>query len=448
MKKLLLSLIAIHAANYKDVSGGPVAQNYVPTNPPSGQYQNSQLNPYGSQYAAETGKNVTSIIQRAVRQVIFDAAPAQYMDLKIMNLKAPQKVMSDEFHYHEMGFGREPILNAAIGSAISAATSQVVPILNKATVHPDMIIVYPTNERGTITTITPTGGQGANITITAMTGETLPTIPISAAGAYVFSNLSPVEADGADSISQYVRYETIERTNYVQMLVKAMRFGKMELAKYQNNGQLNNFLTMQRKRMYEQFRISLSNVYWNGKRGEVTLKSGAKAKTAGGVFPIMQEAGSANLSTSLVNLPTALERLALGTEYGEYGQTRFLYGVPNALLQLSKAYKSDLTRYTPNDMVAKLMLNQIDFGSTKVVLVPMARFKEPSCFPTSFASKLILLDQSHIQPVYLFPEESGSTLNRRNNGNLNNFTDEWVSNTFSIEFYNPLACGWIDITNL
>lgn len=362
-------------------------------------------------------------------------------------MKTPQKRDSDEFYYHEMGFGRDPIISDAIGAPIAAGSTQVIPILNKDNVSKDMIVIYPDNSRGTITSVTPTG-TGANIQISAPTGETLPAVPSGAIGSLVLAYLSPVEADGMDSISNYVRYNTIERSNYVQMIIKAMRFGRMELQKYVNTGTLDNYLDMQRKRMWQQFRISLSNVYWNGKKGEVLLANGMKAKTAGGIYPIMQEAGSAHSSASLATVDGALEELALSTEYGDFGQTRFLYGTPTAIHYISQQYKRDLTRYTPNDDMAKLSLQGVDIGSSKIVFVPMKRFEEPSCFPASFRSRLFLLDQNSIDPVYVFPEEMGDTLNRRNQGTLQNFTDSWISATHSIEFNNPLASGILDITNL
>ena len=444
MKKNLMGSFAVLALLYKDTA----SINYTPTNPPTGHLQNMHTNPIGSGYAANYGHAVTSVLARQTRRIIYDAAPKQYLDLKILSMKTPIQKDSDEFYYHEMGFGRDPIISDAItGAPIAAGQTQVIPILNKDNVSKDMIVVYPDNSRGTITSVTPTG-TGANITVTAMSGETLPVVPIGSVGSLVLSYLSPVEADGMDAISVYTRFNTIERSNYIQLVIKAMRFGKMELHKYQKTGQLSNYLEMQRKRMWQQFRISLSNIYWNGKKGEVTLANGMKAKTAGGVYPIMQEAGSAHISASLATIDGALEELALSTEYGEFGQTRFLYGTPTAIHYISQAYKRELTRYTPNDDVAKLSLSSVDIGSSKIVFVPMKRFEEQSCFPASFRSRLFLLDQESINPCYIFPEEMGDTLNRKNGGTLQNYTDSWISATHSVEFNNPLASGILDITNL
>lgn len=417
---------------------------YSPSVPETNVFQNRDVNAPGSKYAQQYGHAVTTAVARAVRAIIYDAAPQQYFDLKILGMKAPKLVNSDEFFYHEMQFGRDAIVVDA-NAGIAAGVVQTVPIQNMSSVSKDMIVVYPDNSRGTITAVN--AGAGT-VVITAETNNVLPAIAAGAAGATVFANLSPVEADGADSISQYFRIETVERCNYIQMLVKAQRWGKIEYEKYKRAGTLSNFLAMQRKRMQDQFRIDLANVYWNGRMAEVTLSNGQKAKTSGGIFPIMQQAGSANTSVALSNLPQAVEEIALDTEYGVYGKTRFLYGTPRAIHYLCQQYKRDLTRYTPNDNVAKLELESINMGSSKIVFVPVKRFEEPSCFPASWRSRLILIDQESIQPTYFLPEEMGETLARTNQGTLQNFVDTWMTATFGIEFYNPLGCGWIDITDL
>lgn len=431
MKKIILALI-----------GQTVL--YSPQVPETSPFQNRNVNAPGSRYAQLYGHQVTTAVQRVVRKIIYDAAPQQYFDLKILGMMAPKMINSDEWFYHEMTFGRDPIIISSNGGIASGAT-QTIPIANLNAVSTDMILVYPDNTRGNVTAINTGAGT---ITVTAPTNNVLTAIPAGAQGSTVFSNLSPVEADGANSISQYYRIETVERTNFIQMLVKAQRWGKMEWEKYRRAGTLDNFLAMQKKRMQDQFRIDLSNVYWNGQMGEVTLASGQKAKTTGGIFPIMQNAGSANTQVSLANLPQALEELALDTEFKTYGSRRFLYGANRAIHYLSQQYKRQLTRYAPNDEVAKLELKMIDIGSTQIVLVPIKRFEEPSCFPSSWRSRLILVDQASIQPCYFLPEEFGETLARVNQGTLQNYVDTWMTATFGIEFYNPLGCGWIDITDL
>lgn len=422
---------------------GDGSHYYTPAVPDPGNNNNRELNSLGSQYAADYGHAASALIQRLVRKQIYETSPKQYADLTLLSLKKSEQRMSDEFFYQEMGWGREAVINSNIAAPIIAGRTQTIPIQNPDACHLDMIVTYPDNTKGTVTAKTAT-----TITITALSWETLPLIPISAAGTFVLSNHSPLEADGANDIKKYSRFSTVERLNYIQFLVEAQRYGKIEMMKYKANGTFDNWLTLQKKNMYTQHRVSLSNCLWNGTRGEATLSNGEKAKTTGGLYPMMLEAGSSNSSVTLVNTPAALEELALDTEFGDFGETRFLYAAPKAIHYLSKQYKSSLTRYTPNDMVAKLELSSIDMGSSRIVFVPVRLFQEQSCFPTHFRNKMFLVDQKSLQPVHMTPEEMGSTLDRKNNGTLQNYADDWISSSIGFEYVNPLAGGWISITDL
>lgn len=430
------------------VSGMPApsqASLGTPVTPPTGKMNIKNLNAPGSKYAQQYGHATTSLINKVARQIIYDAAPQQYWDLKILSEKKFEQRNSDEIFYTETGFGRDPIYLDAVAIAIPAGATQTLPILNIDSVSKDTIVVYPGNERGTVTSVNTSTNE---IIVTAETGSILPQVPISASGQFMLANLSPIESDSATSISQYFRIQTVERVNFIQSIVKAQRWGKKELEKYKRAGTLTNYIEMNKKRLYDQFRIDLSNIFWNGNMGEVTLANGDKAKTAGGVFPIMQQNGSPNASVTIANSGDALEELALDTEYGEYGATRFVYGTPRAIHYVTKQYKNNLVRYAPKDKEVYTGLSSIDIGSSKIVFVPVKRFEEPSCFPAAWRSRLILLDNKNIQPVYFMPEDMGETLDRTNNGTLNNYKDHWISADFGMEFYNPLACGWLDLTDL
>ena len=122
---------------------------YSPTVPETNQYQNRDLNAPGSKYAQAYGHQVTTAIQRAVRQIIYDAAPQQYFDLKILGMKSPQMRMSDEVFYHEMAFGRDPIIVGAT-AGIAGGVTQVIPVTNINAVSTNMLVVYEDNTRGTV----------------------------------------------------------------------------------------------------------------------------------------------------------------------------------------------------------------------------------------------------------------------------------------------------------
>jgi len=390
-------------------------------------FTNVDLNALASQYATTFGHDTSALIQRITKALIFDAAPQQFFDLKLLNIKPFENVKSDEWEFFEMGFGREPVIaSAAVAGGVS---TQVIPVVSVDDITVDTVVVYPNNQKGTVIDVDKTANT---ITVEALTGQTLPAVVANDP----LANLTPIEADAANSISQYFRVDTVRRFNFVQMMV---------MFKYQNAGKTTNYLTMQKQRLMQQFRIDLSNSLWNGERGEVTLASGVKAKVTGGIFPTMQAAGSPSVTTNIANLPQALEELALSSEFKAFGATRFLYGTPRLIHNLSQQYKRDLTRYAPNDEMAKLGLKGVDMSSSLIVFVPMKRFEELSCFPASWADRLILLDQESVTCKQTWGEEMGETLARKDGGTLKNFTDFWVSTTFGVEFANPLGSGFIDV---
>ena len=302
-----------------------------------------------------------------------------------------------------------------------------------------MIIVYPNNQKGTITAINTSTSQ---ITVTPLTGGTLPAV----VNGDIFSNMAPVDKDGGEGFAQYFRTSTINRYNYVETLSKAVRFTKKELFKYTRAGTINNYIADTKNDMFKQLRIDLSNIFWNGERGEATLADGSKEKLTQGVYPAMVAAGSPNSVTTVATIGDAFEDICLATEYGDYGSTRFAFLEPSLHLKLSKFYKnSDTTRYKPNDEIAKLQLTQVDIGSSKIVLVPYARFRSRADFPSSWADRIFILDMKNINLRQMWGETSGETLDR-SGGVARNYKDTWVETTIGVEFFNPLACGWVDVT--
>lgn len=399
---------------------------------------NTDLNAVDSQYAALYGHNTTSLIQKMLHHLIYRAAPQQFYDLNILGLTEPEQVNSDEFSYMESQYAREPVIVAsAYAGGGSSAVITVSPASMEA-VSIDTVLVFPNNQKGTVTAVNPITNQ---LTINCQTGQTMPAFNLGDS----IGNLSSVEMDGANTISQYFRLNVIERYNFVQQFVKAIRFGEVEMFKYMKAG-TTNYIAENRFEMENQFRIDLSNAFWNGTMGEVTLASGGKAKTMGGIFPTMQEAGSYSVLSSAANLQAAVEDLALNTEYGPYGQTRFLYATPKWLLALSKLYRSPLQRYLVGDTKAELSFEGINMGSTKILFVPMKRFESNADFPAAFANRMILLNHDTIKPCSMIGERKGNTANRATGGTYNKFVDEWMDATFSIKFNNPSASGWIDIT--
>ena len=398
-------------------------------------FSNVNLNSVGSQYAADYGHDISLLIEKVTNKAIFDAAPQQFMDLKLLNMKPFMPCNSDEFFFQEMGWQRQALTS---NDTEVAAGSQIITMDDVVGVAEDMIIVYPDNTKGIVTDVT-----GLDVTVTAYnnTGN-LPAV----APNDVFSVLSSVEGDAVDGFANYFRATTVEKHNYIQLFSRAIRYGQVELYKLKNAAATSNYLEMEKNAMFRQFRTDISNAFWNGEKGEVTVVNGSKdAKVTGGVYPAMVAAGSPSAAATLVTLQAAFEDTVINSEYGDYGGVRFAFMSPKMSLELSKIYKEQSTRYTPNDMIAKLMLNEIDLGSSRIVLIPYARFTDAASFPAAFANRITILDMKNISLRQMWAERSGETL-ERTGGIAKTYKEMWVDANMGVQFNNPLACAYIDVT--
>lgn len=403
----------------------------------STKFSNQNTNSVGSEYAATYGHDISLLVQKLTNRAIFDAKPQQFMDLKLLNMVAPEQMNSDEFFFQEMGYQREPVIATAISPAVAYPNTQVISVVSTDNIATNTIITYPNGQKGSVTDIDTTN---LTITVTPYTGDTLPAV----AADEVIANLSSVDHDGSDGFAQYFRASTIERNNYIQLFNKAIRYNEVELFKLKNMGTTSNFLEMEKKAMFDQHRIDLSNAFWMGQKGQVLTANGTPAKTTGGVFTSMLEAGSPNALATDATLVDAFEDVILSSEYGDYGSVRMAYMTPRMHRRLSLAYKEELTRYKPNDTIALLNLKEVNIGSSRIVFVPFKRFEDAASFPAAFANRIVILDMKNIKRCQLWGERSGDTL-KLEDGVPKRYGDIWVDCNMGVKMYNPLGCGWIDV---
>jgi hypothetical protein len=408
-------------------------------NDPSSKFLNQNYNSVGSEYAALYGHDISLLVQKLTNRAIFDAAPQQFMDLKLLNMVAAEQVNSDEFFFQEMGYQREPLVATAASAAVSFPATQTISVASTDNISTNTIISYPNGQKGSVTNVDTTLSQ---ITVSPYNGDTLPAVNQDD----VLANVSSVDHDGSDGFAQYFRASTIERNNYIQLFNKAIRYSEVELHKLKNMGTTSNFLEMERTAMFNQHRIDLSNAFWTGQKGEVITANGTPAKTTGGVFTSMLEAGSPNALATNATLVDAFEDMVLSSEYGDYGQARMAYMTPRVHRALSLAYKEELTRYAPNDEIALLNLKEVNLGSSRIVLVPFKRFEDSASFPGSFANRIVILDMKNIKRTQLWGERSGDTL-KLEDGVPKRYGDIWVDCNMGVKFHNPLACAWLDINS-
>ena len=407
-------------------------------NETSAKFANQNYNSVGSEYANLYGHDISLLVQKLTNRAIFDAAPQQFMDLKLMNMVPAETVNSDEFFFQEMGYQREPLQVTAVSASVSYPTTQTINVASVDNISTNTIISYPNGQKGSVVAV---DTSLLTITVSPYNGDTLPAVAIGD----VLANVSTVDHDGSEGFAQYFRASTIERVNYVQLFNKAIRYSEVELHKLKNMGTTANFLEMERNAMFNQHRIDISNALWTGQKGEVVTANGTPAKTTGGVYTSMVEAGSPNAVATASTLVDAFEDMVLSSEFGDYGQARMAYMTPRMHRMLSLAYKEELTRYAPNDEIALLNLKEINLGSSRIVLVPYKRFEDAASFPGSFANRIAILDMKNIKRVQLWGERSGDTL-KLEDGVPKRYGDVWVDCNMGVKFNNPLACAYLDVT--
>ena len=268
-------------------------------------------NPQGSNYATESGFTTTetNLLRKAIREAIFDAAPAQYNALKLVFAKEPIEKDSDEFEYLEHTFGRTALEVASTAAAVPASAGNVVTqvvtmtpaSMNYLTV--DLVVSYPgENQEGVIQSV----NAGANqITIASRTSAPLPEVT---AGSK-FAVRSTIDGDGSDFFANYERLETITRYNYVQWFLRARRWDRVELQKFENTG-TTDYLVKDQQQKLKQLRVDLFASYFNGYRGEYQISSSRIAKSMGGIYPTMVDAGSMTSKPTLAGFKSAFESLA------------------------------------------------------------------------------------------------------------------------------------------
>lgn len=408
-------------------------------------FGDKQANAQGSNYPLESGFSPTEtlLLEREVKRAIFDAAPAQYMSLKVLFSKPFEEKNLTEFTYLEKTFDRAPVIADAISAAVAAVPNTVqtqaitMTAASISNISLDMILVYPDNSKGTVVDIT-----GLVVTVNSHTGYGLPAVAVGDS----FAIQATVNADARDHLNTYGRLSVVERYNYIQQFIRARRWGRIELQEWKNAGK-TDYLDHDKKAQVEQLRVDMFNSFWNGLRGEIQLEDLTLAKAMGGIYPLMQLAGSAQATTTIAAFEDTFKALAFNTNYKADGSTRFVYGTHEMLHIFAEVFKLPQVRFEPNAEMAMLDLSSIKIGGMTYVLVPTELWREDSCFPDDWKRRIIVLDQETVRPIKLkgMPAFDAGETDDIKQGSREGFKDWWVSGMLSIEFNNPLASFIIDV---
>ena len=108
----------------------------------STKFSNQNTNSVGSEYAATYGHDISLLVQKLTNRAIFDAKPQQFMDLKLLNMVAPEQMNSDEFFFQEMGYQREPVISSAASAAVAYPNTQVISVVSTDNIATNTIERY------------------------------------------------------------------------------------------------------------------------------------------------------------------------------------------------------------------------------------------------------------------------------------------------------------------
>lgn len=418
-------------------------------------FGNAQANPQASPYQQTSGYGVqtTILLDKAVKSVLFDAAPKKYDAMAIIMDKPMKTVKGDEWEYLEYTFGRNAIELAANVAAVPAipgaavSTTLTLTAASLENVGTNSIIVFPgTNDHAIVRSVNTAANQ---ITVETPTSGGIPAVNIATTTPFM-PVMSSISADGRTDLTNYQRTKTITRYNFIQQFQRAVRWGRWELQKYKNLGR-TDYLAVEVQQRIKEMRYDLFATTFNGQKGEYRLATGELAKATDGIYNIMLNAGSAQLSATVATLQSVFEQGLLSTDFKAEGQVRFVVGAQKPLYYLSKSWKETGMRYAPNDAIANLNLKEYMVGSMRVVPIEAELLRETSLFPASFGNRLFILDMETITPVVMegIPAmESGATLAIGPDGSREGFKDWFIMAQLGIEMHNPLSSFIIDVTGI
>lgn len=384
----------------------------ITVHPASGvQDEIAKLAPLGSlvPYLAPTSAaaQTTHLLQLNVAREIFVAQHSGYDAFLNLLLFKGTPIFENgvETHWDEWGNQRIPIvfddttspagtqLTAQSNASAGAYAATVTVNVTQASYDAAKINgrIYYNNGVAAVKAKTTLGGHPALTLGSAATGVNIPAT-LQGAKATMSAEL---RADGEDRIVNSQRYSTIHRSNLIPTIMNSQGYGRRMWLQMQNGG-TTNFMQRSREQLIFDTKADAMVEFMIGVKGYQQQDNGKLAPACDGIQTQIINAGNTPVSTTMGNLTTIVEQAAVGSQTGG-SNTKWLMGTTRLLLEVSKAYKGALTRYTPNDMAANLNLNSITMGATNVVLVANDMLGDGNYFPEEYANRLYLIDPTSIQ---------------------------------------------------
>lgn len=399
-------------------------------------FTEANLNALGSLYGQNFRHADRYWIEREVNKVLVRTWPEMFTDMTLLFQKTPKFKMSDEFEYNQNSYDRKGL---TVTTATTAVTYPNPVTVNVATTSDIAFINMVVNcGNGNLATVVAINNQANTVALKPMTNRSIPALSVG----QMLPFSAPVEGDGAKTIDFRYRMVPQRQYNYIMLISGMIEYTMLELQKQQGNSYIPDFLNQEFENLVLHIRNSMSNMFWQGIRGEFTLADGRVAKSCMGIDEFITNGGNV-IATPVSSFGDAVEQAVLASQYGPQGQRKFLYTTPRRAVDLQKQYKNATTlRFQLQDSATNinLELDEYRFGAGTVVVVPFQRFQDTASFPREYQDFAYLLDHNLIDPVKLQNwADTGQTPDRRTGPFLLMSTQRYIADSMSTELYNSAA---------
>lgn len=369
---------------------------------------NIKTNPLGSliPYLAPTSMDAqaTILLQENLVRKIFPTRPSKYTAAlqALLFKRTPTFFAGQEAQWIEMPDQRQALVvdngAAAAGTVLAAQTAGVAG--GYATVNMPVgtssFNAAGINRRiyfsgGGAVIVGKTAGSPSTLQLKALgVGKAIPpivqgmSIPMSA----------EIRADGERRIVNHRRYNSIKRTNLIATIMNAAEYGRREYLSWKNGG-TTDFMERSFDEIVWDTKADAMVEMIKGVKGIQENDNGKHAPTFDGIEAQLANAGKNPVDCTMGNLIPTFED-ALHNSSSNSSDTKLIIAHTRLLTELSKQYKSDGTRYTPNDMVANMNLKSIVVGSTTAVLLPCDILGDVNYFGEDGGKSAYIIDENAI----------------------------------------------------
>ena len=381
---------------------------------PSNASQNTSAAPSGLDKSYATGSPVAANLPAALGAVatdllirdlsaFYEVRPKQFDACTALIFgKTREMIKSHVTEWWEHGRSRAPVIMGAAANA-GAALSAGAYVTDTLTFTPasttnigkDSIIALPivgTSNTSKVTVMTVNYSTGATLVSSAV-GEAIPIVPANTE-LVVMGN---IKADGTTDIPTVQRVTFGKRNNYLGRFYKSIRWDRLELQGWKNNGRFDVAQKDMENALIELRQDAVAH-FWNMNKSVMQDASGKNTTTMGGVFPYAVAGGATNQSgVTPATLQAPFENLAMATNFDNTGSVRYIYATHQNLLLFSNIYKEQLVRYTWNDGKIDRDIDSIHIGGCTYVLVACDYFSTASAiFDAAWAKRICVVDLDNI----------------------------------------------------